>query len=60
MPGFIKTPKDEELWSRAKARVKDQGKEGNWALVNFIYQKMKKKHGCIGRFEKIAFNVLMS
>ena len=39
MPAFIKTPADEEKWSRAK---KAAGKN-KWALTNFIFQKMKHK-----------------
>lgn len=57
MPGFIKTRSDEEKWNRAKEIVKDQGKEGSWALVNYIYKKM---HGSTNRFERIAYKVSLT
>lgn len=41
MPAFVKTKKDEELWSKAKSRAKEQGHEGDWAYVTGIYKKMK-------------------
>ena len=41
MPSFVKTKKDEELWSKAKDRAKDAGKEDNWAYVTGIFKKMK-------------------
>ena len=50
MPAFIKTPHDEELWKRAKARAREQGRcEGDgdtfWAYVNGIYQRMAGHKG---------------
>src|ERR1035437_1856255 len=46
MPAFIKTPKDEKHWSKAKeaANKSHSESEGDsyWAVVNSIYQKMNK------------------
>ena len=49
MPNFIKTPKDEAKWSKAKAaaaksKKKDEGSftDQDWALTNHIYQEMGK------------------
>ena len=39
----VKTKKDEELWSRAKAQAAKQGHEEDWAYVMSIYQSMKGK-----------------
>jgi hypothetical protein len=42
---LVKTPADEKKWKRAKGEARKQkGKlEGDdWALVNHIYQNMKK------------------
>jgi len=41
MPAFVKTKKNEELWSKAKARAKEQGRSGDWAYVTGIYKSMK-------------------
>jgi len=38
---LVRTKKDEELWSRAKARAAEQGHKEDWAYVNGIYQRMK-------------------
>ena len=46
MPAFIKTPKDERLWAKAKARVAEEygldeeDGEEYWRRVNGIYQQM--------------------
>ena len=46
MPVFIKTPADEKRWQKAKQAANKTLNEGDgdryWALVNSIYQKMKK------------------
>jgi len=46
MPAFIKTPADEARWEKAKkaANKSHSESEGDsyWAIVNSIYQKMKK------------------
>lgn len=48
MPAFIKTQRDEQVWSRAKEQVRKQypklsEKDDNfWALTNSIYQNMNK------------------
>lgn len=41
--GAVKTKKDEELWSRAKARAAEQGHSEEWDYVMSIYQSMKGK-----------------
>jgi len=43
--GAVKTPHDEKLWARAKRLAKKQskGKGISYALVMYIYQKMKRK-----------------
>jgi hypothetical protein len=45
MPGFVKTPKDEAKWSKAKEASKKSTKEGSkgfWALSNYIFHRMGK------------------
>lgn len=46
MPAFIKTPKDEARWEKAKSAANKSHSESEgdsyWAIVNSIYQKMKK------------------
>lgn len=45
MPGFIKTPKDEARWKRAKdaaSKETAEGSESYWKLSNYIYHKMGK------------------
>lgn len=39
--GLVKTDRDEELWSKAKAAAKKQGHTEDWAYINGIYQRMK-------------------
>jgi len=46
--GLVNTPKDEELWDRAKSLAKERGlsprgkgKDSFWAYTNAIFQKMK-------------------
>lgn len=41
MPAFVKTEKDEERWSKAKARAKEQGRDGDWGYITGIYKSMK-------------------
>jgi hypothetical protein len=41
MPANAVKPGEEELWSEAKARAKEQGREGEWAYVMGIFQRMK-------------------
>jgi len=40
-PGFVKTPEDEKLWAKAKAKAGKEGGETNWALANHIYSSLK-------------------
>ena len=45
MPGFVKTPKDERRWAKAKeaaGKQTSEGSEGYWKLSNYIYHKMGK------------------
>lgn len=49
MPGFVRTPKDEARWSKAKdaakrSKSKDEAsfQDQDWALVNHIYHQMGK------------------
>jgi hypothetical protein len=45
MPGFVKTPKDEKKWSKAKqaaGKETREGSEGYWKLSNYIFHKMNK------------------
>lgn len=46
MPAFIKTPKDEARWSKAKEAANKQHSESEgdryWGLVNHIYQNITK------------------
>lgn len=36
----ISVEKSDEIWAKANKVVKDEGKEGNYALVTTIYKKM--------------------
>lgn len=45
MPGFVKTPKDEARWSKAKeaaGKSTQKDSESYWKLSNYIYHKMGK------------------
>lgn len=45
MPGFVKTPKDEARWSKAKeaaGKTTQTGSEGYWKLSNYIFHRMGK------------------
>lgn len=45
MPGFVKTPKDEHKWSKAKkaaGKSTAEGSDGYWALSNYIFHRMGK------------------
>lgn len=45
MPGFVKTPRDEARWSKAKeaaGKQTDKGSDSYWKLSNYIYHKMGK------------------
>jgi len=45
MPGFVKTPKDEARWAKAKeaaGKSTSHGSESFWKLSNYIYHKMGK------------------
>lgn len=51
MPAFLKTPKDEKIWSYKKKQVaKQTGKKESeftdteWRRVNFLFQKAKAKY----------------
>jgi hypothetical protein len=56
MPGFVK---DEETWSRAKAKAKESygNKEdsGFWSLANHIYHSMMGKKASGGKYGHINF-----
>lgn len=41
MPAFVKTDRDERLWSRAKALADRQGHGGDYAYITGIYKRMK-------------------
>jgi len=49
MPGFVKTPRDEHLWSKAKARAAAEGHTEDWAYITGIFKHMKG-----GNLEKSA------
>jgi hypothetical protein len=45
MPGFVKTPKDERRWAKAKEHARKQTAEGSesfWKLSNYIFHRMGK------------------
>lgn len=45
MPGFVKTPKDEQKWKRAKEAASKSTPEGSksyWKLSNYIFHRMNK------------------
>ena len=45
MPGFVKTPKDEARWAKAKeaaGKSTEKDSESYWKLSNYIYHKMGK------------------
>jgi hypothetical protein len=44
----VKTPEDERLWQKAKARAKEQGKAENYAYIMGIYKQMNP-----GRFASV-------
>ena len=56
MPAFIKTKKDEKMWDEAKKAADKSGKKAKdyWALVNHIYQNMKKSHSAADELEALA------
>jgi len=39
----VKTPADERLWQKAKARAKEQGKADNYAYIMGIYKQMNPR-----------------
>jgi hypothetical protein len=39
----VKTPEDERLWQKAKARAKEQGKAENYAYIMGIYKQMNPR-----------------
>lgn len=41
MPAFVRTRRDEDLWSKAKARAKEQGRAEDWPYVTGIFKRMK-------------------
>lgn len=43
MPGFIKTPEDERLWTKAKALAAEQGHKEDWAYITGIWKRMTKQ-----------------
>lgn len=60
MPGFIKTPKDEARWSKAKkaaSKSTSEGSDGYWALSNYIYHRMGKSEDDIQKAE--AYKILL-
>lgn len=50
---LVKSKADEELWSEAKSRAKDQGHSDNYAYITSIYMNMKKH-------KKTAYEVIRS
>jgi hypothetical protein len=48
MPGFVRTPKDEKKWSRAKEAAGEstpKDSESYWKLSNYIFHRMHKSEG---------------
>lgn len=41
MPAFVKTERDEELWSKAKKIAERRGRKEDWAYITGIYNNMK-------------------
>lgn len=68
MPGFIRSKKDENKWKKAKEAVSssknksiESFSDSDWAVVNKIYQAMKKAKNYLIKGEKeeaVAFAVL--
>ena len=44
-PSVVKTKRDERLWKMAKKSAAEQGREGDWAYVMGIFQRMKQRVG---------------
>jgi len=63
--GVVKTEKEESIWNRKKKEVEEQtGKKSSsftdteWARVNFLFQKAKKKYkgkGLPSKYKAAAF-----
>jgi hypothetical protein len=61
MPGFIKTPKDEARWKKAKdaaSKETKEGSEGFWKLSNYIYHKMGKTEEEVQKAEEFKQSLL--
>lgn len=65
MPAFIKTPKDEARWSKAKKAVSESKKKDessfhdrDWALTNYIYHKMGKTEEDVQKAEKLMTSLM--
>lgn len=61
MPAFVKTPKDERKWKRAKNAVKRAKKKPqkdfsnrDWGLTTHIFQRIKKSVKFICKAEKLV------
>lgn len=61
MPGFVKNPKDESRWERAKKAAQKTTSEGSdsfYALSNFIYHKMGKTEEDMQKAEEFKKSLL--
>ena len=57
MPAFVKTEKDEKLWSEAKdaaGKSYEKGSDAYWAVANKIFHSMKKS--AADSVQKLLFN----
>jgi len=55
MPGFIKTKRDEELWTKAKEVAEKAGHKEDWPYITGIWKKMKGKKASV----RVAFRYLL-
>jgi len=61
MPGFVKTPKDEARWEKAKkaaSKSTSHGTDSFWKLSNYIYHKMGKSQEDIEKAEEFKKSLL--
>jgi hypothetical protein len=56
MPGFVKTPKDEARWAKAKeaaGKQTEKDSESYWKLANYIFHKMGKTEEDVQKAEAL-------
>lgn len=65
MPAFVKSPKDEERWSKAKkaversnSKVEADFHDRDWALTNYLFHKMGKSEDDVQKAEAIKKDLL--